>query len=64
MPPPIPLLAALTVACVYGIEGNVHAVLLYKDASAPVNTRVADLLKRMTLEEKVAALVPVAVLVP
>ena len=27
---------------------------LYKDAKQPVETRVADLMKRMTLEEKVA----------
>lgn len=29
---------------------------LYRDATAPVNTRVADLLGRMTTEEKVAQL--------
>jgi len=32
---------------------------LYKDASAPVDARVDDLLKRMTLEEKVAQLLTV-----
>ena len=28
--------------------------MLYKDATLPVEVRVADLMKRMTLEEKVA----------
>lgn len=35
-------------ACAYGKE------MLYKDATQPVEVRVADLMKRMTLEEKVA----------
>src|ERR1700740_2305633 len=42
----------LFVFVIYLFAGNANAQL-YKDPKAPVEKRVADLLKRMTLEEKV-----------
>ena len=45
---------ALAVASVATLPAQ--APPLYKDASRPVSERVADLLGRMTLEEKVALL--------
>jgi beta-glucosidase len=45
--------AALGLACLAGAS-QADPVPLYKNASAPVAQRVADLLSRMTLEEKVA----------
>ncbi|GAA4757406.1 glycoside hydrolase family 3 N-terminal domain-containing protein [Sphingomonas daechungensis] len=39
------------------VSKNSNSVAIYKDASKPVEARVEDLLKRMTLEEKTAQLV-------
>ncbi|MDE2630499.1 MAG: hypothetical protein KGM97_05865, partial [Alphaproteobacteria bacterium] len=41
------------------VRHAVKPVVLYKDASAPVEARVKDLLSRMTLEEKVAQMLAV-----
>ncbi|MCX6180531.1 MAG: glycoside hydrolase family 3 C-terminal domain-containing protein [Bacteroidetes bacterium] len=49
------LFIALAAVLVLGFQNNEKSVL-YKDAKAPVNDRVEDLLKRMTLDEKVAQL--------
>lgn len=49
----ISLLSFITlVGCIYS-PNNEHKKHLYKDANAPVEKRVEDLLMRMTLEEKV-----------
>ena len=48
-----PLLAAAIVMTGMTSCGNDAEALLYKDASAPIEKRVEDLLSRMTLEEKV-----------
>lgn len=47
---------ALTLLMGHTTEQNKKAPPLYKDASAPVEARVNDLLSRMTVEEKVAQL--------
>lgn len=55
--------AAATLIGAWGVAGAAprgasrSAVLVYKDASKPVEARVDDLLRRMTLEEKAAQLV-------
>ncbi|GAP73187.1 hypothetical protein SAMD00024442_662_1 [Candidatus Symbiothrix dinenymphae] len=46
-------LIILTTLLVAACSGN-SGLPVYKDASKPVEARVADLLKRMTLEEKTA----------
>src|SRR5262245_46811043 len=51
-------LAALTLAAAALLPAGEPAPL-YKDASRPVAERVEDLLKRMTLEEKVAQMITV-----
>jgi beta-glucosidase len=55
---PLVLVAALTAALALGVAGSsaaprTTAVLPYENPSKPVRVRVADLLSRMTLEEKV-----------
>jgi len=49
------MLSAKFVALAAAVAHVVHAAPpLYKDPKAPIEARVEDLLKRMTLEEKVA----------
>jgi beta-glucosidase len=50
------LFVTLALSLSFGTSALVPADALYRNASAPVNVRVADLLARMTLEEKVAQL--------
>ena len=55
-------LAAAGVCVIVGAafaKSSTPAAPLYKDPSAPVDARVSDLLKRMTLEEKVAQMLAV-----
>ena len=47
------ILTILSVLAMMGISCTADRLPLYKDASAPVEKRVEDLLRRMTLEEKV-----------
>ena len=47
------ILTILSVLAMMGISCTADRLPLYKDASAPVGKRVEDLLRRMTLEEKV-----------
>lgn len=47
---------ALLILCVLTLQAKKDAVPLYKRADAPVEKRVQDLLKRMTLEEKILQL--------
>ena len=49
----LPILAAAVVACGAGAASAAAQAPPYKDPSLPVSQRVADLLSRMTLEEKV-----------
>jgi beta-glucosidase len=49
----LPILAAAVVACGAGAASAAAQDPPYKDPSLPVSQRVADLLSRMTLEEKV-----------
>ncbi|MEM8931668.1 MAG: hypothetical protein AAGE94_10850 [Acidobacteriota bacterium] len=49
--------AALALALLVGPAVADDSSPLYRDASQPVDARVADLIDRMTLEEKVAQLV-------
>ena len=51
---PATLAAAVTVACVIGARVVAQEPAPYRNATLPVEARVADLLSRMTLEEKVA----------
>ena len=53
------VIIALTVPCVFSPprSRSQTATPDYKNANLPVDQRVADLLKRMTVEEKVAQLV-------
>jgi beta-glucosidase len=64
----IACLAAVAALAILPASGVLHAQTaksakaekpLYKDASQPVDARVEDLLKRMTLEEKVAQLISI-----
>ena len=47
------IVTILSVLAMMGISCTADRLPLYKDASAPVGKRVEDLLRRMTLEEKV-----------
>ena len=47
---------SLILACCFSAGARNKNVLPYKDASLPVETRVEDLLSRMTLDEKIAQL--------
>ena len=47
------IVTILSVLAMMGISCTADRLPLYKDASAPVEKRVEDLLRRMTLEEKV-----------
>ena len=47
------IVTILSVLAIMGISCTADRLPLYKDASAPVEKRVEDLLRRMTLEEKV-----------
>src|SRR5947199_2585109 len=51
--------AGLVAAALVALLGAAPPRPLYKDASQPVERRVEDLLKRMTLEEKIAQMLTV-----
>jgi beta-glucosidase len=51
--------ASLSLALASGPAAAAPATPIYRDASRPVEDRVADLLSRMTLEEKVAQMVAI-----
>lgn len=53
---PLTLVAAAAIAALAAASATAGAPPLYLDADAPVETRVANLVARMTLEEKVAQL--------
>ncbi|RWA14823.1 hypothetical protein EKO27_g261 [Xylaria grammica] len=48
---------AVLAALARGVSGDDGSTLVYKDAHAPIESRVADLLSRMTIEEKTSQLV-------
>ncbi|MCD0444108.1 glycoside hydrolase family 3 C-terminal domain-containing protein [Glycomyces sp. A-F 0318] len=54
-------LTAAVVAVLLVVPGNGTAGADYRDASLPIDERVADLLNRMTLEEKIGQMTQVAV---
>src|SRR5512139_1874825 len=55
-----PMTAAVMIAVVHATPpGQTPSPPTYKDPAAPVEARVADLLGRMTIEEKVAQLVTI-----
>ena len=51
--------ALLVVVCASTILSGANSIPVYKDKTRPVDERVEDLLKRMTLEEKIAQMTQV-----
>ena len=49
-------LVALVIGCPVFLAGQAQDVLPYRNPKLPIEQRIADLLSRMTLEEKVAQL--------
>ncbi|KAF9613846.1 hypothetical protein IFM89_012394 [Coptis chinensis] len=55
----IPLMGLLLLCCLVSITTAEH--MRYKDAQQPINTRIRDLMNRMTLEEKIGQMTQIDV---